>query len=136
MSDIKPAEKPAAATAESIEAAAAALEQGMADMPELGGRRNGNGSHLLSQGTREREIREIPPRDERRPSFSGGSEDTRLTATTRVVNAFLGYVTQVGGRQSDQMINADVAKLRQLLGIMDDVQPTNGGNGSSRFRQQ
>jgi hypothetical protein len=52
--------------------------------------------------------------------------DAKLEATTRMVNAFVGYLTNACGRTADQMTAADVAALGQLLGTVErlEVAPT------------
>lgn len=52
--------------------------------------------------------------------------DAKLEATTRVVNAFVGYLTNACGRTADQMTAADVAALGQLLGTVErlEIAPT------------
>lgn len=66
--------------------------------------------------------------EERTPA-AAPSGDAKLAATTRMVNAFMGYVKNVGGRDGDQLTNDDTAKLLQTLKILDDV-----GNGNGRKR--
>jgi hypothetical protein len=56
--------------------------------------------------------------------------DVKLQATTRMVNGLLGYLTTVCGRQADQLTEADVAALGNMLGIVERLEVTpKGRNG-------
>lgn len=63
--------------------------------------------------------------------FSGTTStgsDARLAATTRMVNAFMGYLKDACGRPLDQMTDADVASLGQILGTVERLETRRSGH--------
>lgn len=54
------------------------------------------------------------------------SEPSRLQGTTRVVNAFTGYLTGVCGRKADEITPADVTRLATVLKAFEELDVERG----------
>lgn len=54
------------------------------------------------------------------------SEPARLQGTTRVVNAFTGYLTGVCGRKVDEITPADVTRLATVLKALEELDVERG----------
>lgn len=73
----------------------------------------------------ERASEAAPPLDGYRSLSQGAASsgsNVKLQGTTRVVNAFIGYATNVLGRQADQLTEADVACLGGMLASLERLE--------------
>ncbi|RYF18490.1 MAG: hypothetical protein EOO77_11040 [Oxalobacteraceae bacterium] len=56
------------------------------------------------------------------------SNDTKLAATTRMVNSFMGYIKDACGRDADKLTPQDVAGLGSMLSLIQSLDAKRGGH--------